>query len=58
MLDDREGAVNDIEEGLARWDRFAPGHDTVQPWREWLLVLQAGGYPFSEEVLEFERQRF
>lgn len=58
VLGDREGAIRDIEEGLARWDRVAPGRDTIQPWREWLEVLKAGGDPFDERALERERRRF
>ncbi len=58
ILGDREAAIEDIEEGLARWDRVAPGRDTIQPWREWLEVLKAGGNPFDEATLQYERQRF
>jgi tetratricopeptide (TPR) repeat protein len=58
LLGDREGAIEDIEDGLHMWAVSPTGYVPPQPWETWLEQLKAGQDPFDEETLQVERDRF
>jgi tetratricopeptide (TPR) repeat protein len=59
LTGDRQGAIADMAEGLARRDQYG-SHYTAprQPWGEWLAALKAGQAPFDAATIEAERERF
>jgi tetratricopeptide (TPR) repeat protein len=59
LIGDRQGAIADMTEGLARWHEYESKYARQrQPWDQWLVALKAGQDPFTPEVLEAERARF
>lgn len=58
LLGDREGAIEDIQEGLHMWAVSPTHYVPPQPWNTWLEQLKAGEDPFDEATLQVERDRF